>query len=66
MNLYQIFCEYLIPHFVDLTLYPWAEQTFFYVFCAVSVAIVLGVFLITPIRIFGDILGLRKKRNKRR
>lgn len=66
MNFYDIFCEYLMPHFVDLSLYPYAEQAFFYVFCAVSIAIVLGVFLITPIRIFGDIFGLRKRRCKRR
>ncbi|MEG2541270.1 MAG: hypothetical protein RSB59_05840 [Clostridia bacterium] len=47
-NLYDIFLQYLMPNMIDLSKYPHTEEAFYYVFTALSIFIVLYIFVWLP------------------
>lgn len=48
MSLYEIFKEYIMPLFVDITLYDKGEMVFYYCFLAVSIFVVITIFIGLP------------------
>ena len=51
MSLYEIFKIYIMPLFVDITAFPKGEEVFYYCFLAVSIFVVLTVFIGLPYKL---------------
>lgn len=64
MNIYDIFITYIMPYFVDLSKFEYAEQAFYYLFCAVSAFIVISVFILFPYRMIKRMIFGKKRGQK--
>lgn len=51
MSLYEIFKIYIMPLFVDVTLFDKGEIVFYYCFLSVSIFVVLTIFIGLPYKL---------------
>lgn len=51
MSLYEIFKTYILPLFIDITAFPKGEEVFYYVFLAVSLVVVITIFIGLPFKL---------------
>ena len=51
MSLYEIFKTYILPLFIDITVFPKGEEVFYYVFLAVSLIVVITIFIGLPFKL---------------
>lgn len=51
MSLYEIFKTYILPLFIDITAFPKGEEIFYYVFLAVSLIVVITIFIGLPFKL---------------
>lgn len=51
MSLYEIFKTYILPLFIDITAFPRGEEVFYYVFLAVSLIVVITIFIGLPFKL---------------
>lgn len=51
MSLFEIFKTYILPLFIDITAFPKGEEVFYYVFLAVSLVVVITIFIGLPFKL---------------
>lgn len=51
MSLYEIFKTYILPLFIDITAFPKGEEVSYYVFLAVSLVVVITIFIGLPFKL---------------
>ncbi len=51
MTFYEIFTDYIMVHFIDLTQYAHAEEYFYWIFFGVSCLLALFFFVLLPVQL---------------
>lgn len=51
MSLYEIFKAYIMPLFIDITAFSKGEEVFYYCFLAVSIFVVITIFIGLPYKL---------------
>lgn len=65
MSLYEIFKLYIMPMFIDVTAFSKGEAVFYYCFLAVSIFVVLTIFIGLPYKLIMWIANGGKSKNGR-
>lgn len=51
MSLYEIFKTHIMPLFIDIMAFPKGEEVFYYCFLAVSIFVVITIFIGLPYKL---------------